>query len=131
MLKNNIKFLTISQVAVNLGLINPINKKPSTHTLRFWETKFKQLKPTILAGGRRYYSAKDIEVVKIIFFLLKDQGLTINGAQKTMNENLKHLDGTKTLGIKADYYKKLIKYKSKQILSKIKNLNGKKNTYKS
>jgi DNA-binding transcriptional MerR regulator len=129
MLKNNIKLLSISEVAINVGLINSINKKPSTHTLRFWEKKFKQLKPTILAGGRRYYSVKDIEVVKIIFFLLKDQGLTINGAQKTMNENLKHLDGTKTLGIKADYYRKKIKYKSKQILNKIKKLNGKKNTY--
>tara|TARA_B100000780_G_scaffold268560_1_gene226610 strand:- start:2025 stop:2414 length:390 start_codon:yes stop_codon:yes gene_type:complete len=129
MLKNNIKLLSISEVAINVGLINSNNKKPSTHTLRFWEKKFKQLKPTILAGGRRYYSVKDIEVVKIIFFLLKDQGLTINGAQKTMNENLKHLDGTKTLGIKADYYRKKIKYKSKQILNKIKKLNGKKNTY--
>ena len=129
MLKNNIKLLSISEVAINVGLINSNNKKPSTHTLRFWEKKFKQLKPTILAGGRRYYSVKDIEVVKIIFFLLKDQGLTINGAQKTMNENLKHLDGTKTLGIKADYYRKTIKYKSKQILNKIKKLNGKKNSY--
>ena len=116
------KLITISDLAHKLKLLDKKTGKPQTHTLRFWEKKFKQLKPTILAGGRRYYSVKDIEVVKIIFFLLKDQGLTINGAQKTMNENLKHLDGTKTLGIKADYYRKKIKYKSKRILNKIKKI---------
>ena len=77
MFQNNIKLLSISQLALKVGLINQKNKKPLTHTLRFWETKFKQLKPTILAGGRRYYTVKDIKVVEMIFFLLKDQGLTI------------------------------------------------------
>ena len=84
MKNNNNKLLSISKVAVKFGLINNKNQKPSTHTLRFWEVKFKQLKPTILAGGRRYYSEKNIEVIKMIFFLLKDQGLTINGAIKVM-----------------------------------------------
>jgi len=105
-------------------LINQKNKKPLTHTLRFWETKFKQLKPTILAGGRRYYTVKDIKVVEMIFFLLKDQGLTINGAKKSMNENLKHLDEIKTSSIKAKYYRNIIKKKSKNILKRIKKLNG-------
>mgnify|MGYP006112351197 FL=1 len=124
MKKNNNKLLSISKVAVKFGLINDKNQKPSTHTLRFWEVKFKQLKPTILAGGRRYYSEKNIEVIKMIFFLLKDQGLTINGAIKVMNENLKNLDETKSSSIKAEYYKKKIKDKSKNILKKIKKLNG-------
>tara|TARA_B110000971_G_C19886278_1_gene443147 strand:- start:508 stop:882 length:375 start_codon:yes stop_codon:yes gene_type:complete len=124
MKKNNNKLLSISKVAVKFGLINNKNQKPSTHTLRFWEVKFKQLKPTILAGGRRYYSEKNIEVIKMIFFLLKDQGLTINGAIKVMNENLKNLDETKSSSIKAEYYKKKIKDKSKNILKKIKKLNG-------
>ena len=124
MKKNNNKLLSISKVAVKFGLINDKNQKPSTHTLRFWEVKFKQLKPTILAGGRRYYSEKNIEVIKMIFFLLKDQGLTINGAIKVMNENLKNLDETKSSSIKAKYYKKKIKDKSKNILKKIKKLNG-------
>jgi|TARA_B110001452_G_C15172511_1_gene407492 DNA-binding transcriptional MerR regulator len=130
MLKNN-KLLSISKVALKFGLVNPKNQKPLTHTLRFWETKFKQLKPNILAGGRRYYSEKDIEVVKMIFFLLKDRGLTINGAKKVMNENLKKLDATKPSSIKAEYYKNKIKNKSKEILNKLKKLHGKKNTYKS
>ena len=121
--------MNISELALNIGLVNPRTKKPSTHTLRFWETKFKQLKPTILAGGRRYYSVKNVEVVKMIFFLLKDQGMTINGAKKAMNEKLKYLDGAKTSSIKDSYYKNIIKLKSKEILNKIKKLNGKKNPY--
>jgi DNA-binding transcriptional MerR regulator len=124
MLQNNIKLLSISELALKIGLINPRNKKPSTHTLRFWETKFKQLKPTILAGGRRYYTSKDIKVVRMIYFLLKEQGMTINGAKKAMNENLKDLDDTKTSSIKANYYKVIIKKKSKDILNRIKKLNG-------
>ena len=124
MLQNNIKLLSISELASKIGLINPRNKKPLTHTLRFWETKFKQLKPTILAGGRRYYTSKDIKVVRMIYFLLKEQGMTINGAKKAMNENLKDLDDTKTSSIKANYYKVIIKKKSKNILKRIKKLNG-------
>ena len=129
MLKNNNKLLNISELSLKLGLISKKNKKPLTHTLRFWETKFKQLKPTILAGGRRYYSVKNVEVAKMIFFLLKDQGMTINGAKKVMNEKLKYLDGAKTSSIKDSYYKNIIKLKSKEILNKIKKLNGKKNPY--
>ena len=122
MKENKSKLLTISDVAKMFNLINTKTKKYSTHTLRFWETKFKQLKPTILSGGRRYYSEKNIEVVKIITFLLKDRGLTINGAIKTMNNNTKELDVTKALSIKGEYYKKSIKLKSKLILKKIKKL---------
>ena len=129
MFKSNNKLLSISELATKVGLVNQKNKKPLTHTLRFWETQFKQLKPTILGGGRRYYSPKDVDVVEIIFFLLKKQGLTINGAKKAMNENLKYLDVTKSSSIKAEYYKNKIKKKSKELLSRIKKLNGKKNTY--
>jgi|TARA_B110000261_G_C12972379_1_gene313036 DNA-binding transcriptional MerR regulator len=129
MLRPKAKLLNISELSLKLGLINKKTKKPSNHTLRFWESKFKQLKPTILTGGRRYYSVKDIEIVKMIFFLLKDQGMTIFGAKKAMNENLKHLDDTKTSSIKELYLKNIIKVKSKIILNKIKNLNGKKNSY--
>ena len=125
------KFLTISEVAKMFGLKNSKTKKPSNHTLRFWETKFKQFKPTILAGGRRYYSKKNIKVLKMIIYLLKEQGLTINGAIRVMNHNSKELDDTKTLSIKREYYKKNIKLKSKNILQKIRKLHGKKNTYQS
>ena len=129
MLKNNNKLLSISQVAKLLGLINKKNKKPSTHTLRFWEKKFKQLKPTIFYGNKRYYSAKDIKIIKMIIFLLKEQGLTLNGAIKLMNNDVKELDDKKASSIKAEYYKKKIKTKSKIILDRIKKLNGKKITY--
>ena len=124
MLKNKDKLLNISQTAKILGLKNEKNQKPSTHTLRFWETKFKQLKPTILSGNRRYYSAKNIKIIKLIIFLLKEQGLTINGAIKLMNEKVKELDDQKRSSIKAEYYKENIKTKSKIILNKIKKING-------
>ena len=124
MLKKTTKLLSISKTAEILSLKNPKNNKPSTHTLRFWETKFKQLKPTILSGGRRYYSEKNIDVIKMIIFLLKDQALTINGAIKVMNDKAKELDDTKVSSIKGEYYKKNIKLKSNQILKKIKKLNG-------
>jgi len=124
MLKKKVKLLSISKVARLLGLVNSKNHKLLTHTIRFWETKFKQLKPTILSGNRRYYSTKNIEVLKLIFFLLKDQGLTINGAIKLMNGRVKELDDVKASSIKALYYKKKIHTKSKKILDKIKKLNG-------
>ena len=124
MLKNRNQMLNISQAAKMLGLKNKKNEKPATHILRFWEKKFKQLKPTILSGNRRYYSAKNMEVLKMIIFLLKEQGLTIKGAIKLMNKDVKELDDTKASSIKAEYYKKNIKNKSKKILDKIKKING-------
>ena len=124
MSKNKNQLLSISEVAKMFGLINKKDSKPMTHTLRFWETKFKQLKPSILAGGRRYYSKKNIEIVRMIIFLLKEQGLTINGAIKVMNDKSKKLDDIKTLSIRDKYYKKKIKNKSINILEKIKKLNG-------
>ena len=118
------KLLLISEVAKLLNLTNPKSNKISTHTLRFWETKFKQLKPIVLKGGRRYYSEKNIEIVKIIIFLLKEQGLTIKGAIKLMKSTVKELDDKNSSSIKAEYYKKNIKNKSKKILDKIKKING-------
>jgi DNA-binding transcriptional MerR regulator len=121
---NKDKILSISEVAKMFGLRNLKTKKLSTHTLRFWETKFKQLKPIILSGGKRYYSFQNIMVIKMIFFLLKDQGLTINGAIKVMNSNPKKLDATKSTSIRSNYYKKNIKLKSLEILKRIKKING-------
>jgi DNA-binding transcriptional MerR regulator len=124
MLKNKSKLLTISQVAKKFGLINIKNQKPLTHTLRYWEKKFKQLRPTILSGGRRYYSSSNIKIIERIIFYLKEQGLTINGATKQMNFAFKGLDDIRTSSIKAEYYRKNIKIKSKKILNRIKKLNG-------
>tara|TARA_B110000914_G_C15077784_1_gene271425 strand:+ start:70 stop:459 length:390 start_codon:yes stop_codon:yes gene_type:complete len=122
MLQNKSKLLNISELSKKLGLINKQNKKPLNHTLRFWETKFKQLKPLILSGRKRYYTLKDVETTKMIFFLLKEQGMTINGAIKAMNEKIKHLDDPKTSSIKAKYYQNKINQKTKNILNRIKKL---------
>ncbi|MBL6857433.1 MAG: MerR family transcriptional regulator [Pelagibacteraceae bacterium] len=124
MLDSKKELLTISEVVELFNLQKTKVNKISTHTLRFWEGKFKQLKPTILSGSRRYYSKKNIEVLKLIIFLLKDRRLTIKGAIKVMNEKPKDLDVSKLSSIKAEYYIKNIKLRSKKILDKIKKING-------
>ena len=123
-MKNKQKFLNISEVAKLIGLIDKKTGKTQTHTLRFWETKFKQLKPKLLSGNRRFYSQKDINVVKMINFLLRDKGLTITGAKKIMNNKINQLDDPISSSIKAEYYETKIKLKSKNILNRLKKLNG-------
>ena len=82
---------TISR-QVNINLVEEIceliDKKtgvPQTHTIRYWETQFKQLKPTIKAGGRRYYSEKNIKMLNFVKLLLKEKGLKIAGVKKILN----------------------------------------------
>jgi len=115
------KLINISELARELKLKNRKNSKFSTHTLRFWENKFKQIKPTMLSG-RRYYSRKDVEIISLIKFLLKEKGLTIEGVRKILNKNINTLDDSKALSITSDYFKAKIKIKSKVLLNKIKNL---------
>jgi len=83
--KSDVAYKTIGEVARILNLTNPKTGSLSTHTIRFWEKEFKQLKPKILTGNRRYYDQKNIETLKKIKFLLKDQGMTINGVKKLLN----------------------------------------------
>ena len=86
-------YKTISEVAKDLNLVNPKTGKLNTHTIRFWEKEFKQIKPQILAGNRRYYDKNTILKLKNIKFLLKDKGLTINGVKKfLLNESSFNLD---------------------------------------
>ena len=85
MKKIDTTYKTISEVAKLLNLVNPKNGSLNTHTLRFWETQFKQLKPKIFSGKRRYYDDKNIEIIKKIKFLLKDKGMTINGVKKFLD----------------------------------------------
>ena len=92
--KRNEAYKTISEVAELLNLINPNTGKVSTHTLRFWEKEFKQIKPKIFAGNRRYYDKYTIEIVKKIKFLLKDKGLTIKGVKKHLLNDESDLDET-------------------------------------
>ena len=75
------KLITITQLSTMLNLVNKKTKKPSNHILRFWEKKFKQIRPTQL-NSRRYYTNEQVEIIKLIKYLLKDKGFTINGVKK-------------------------------------------------
>ena len=78
-------YKTIGEVARILNLKSKKEGIFSTHTIRFWETQFKQIKPKKLNSNRRYYDLKTIDILKKIKFLLKDQGMTINGVKKILN----------------------------------------------
>ena len=124
------KFINISELSKILNLINPESKKPLNHVIRFWEKEFKEIKPKII-NNRRYYSPKQVEIVKLIKFLLKTKGMTIAGVKNVLNSKINKLDDYDSFSLKADYYKKNIKEKSKKILDKINNLKkyGKKNSH--
>ena len=124
------KLINISQLSKLLNLVNLKTKKPSNYILRYWEKEFKQIKPIILKN-RRYYSEKQISIIKLIKFLLKDKGMTINGVKNVLKSNINSLDDYDLYSLKADYHKKNIKNKSRIILEKIKKIKkyGKKNSY--
>ena len=126
------KFYNISEISKILDLINPSNKKPLNHVIRYWEKEFKQVKAKKI-NNRRYYSLKQVETLKLIKFLLKNKGMTINGVKKILNLNINKLDDYNSDSLKADYYKNIFINKSKNILEKIKRLRnyGKKNSFKS
>ena len=93
-------YKSIGEVAKDLNLINTKTGKLNTHTIRFWEKEFKQIKPKIFSGKRRYYDKKSIETLKKIRFLLKEKGLTINGVKKFLiNERSFNLDETSNSSI--------------------------------
>ncbi len=93
--KSKKTYKSISEVAKDLNLVNPKSGKLNTHTVRFWEKEFKQIKPKIFSGKRRYYDEKTIEILKKVRFLLKEKGLTINGVKKFLtNESSFNLDET-------------------------------------
>tara|TARA_Y100000992_G_scaffold260388_1_gene195305 strand:+ start:80 stop:451 length:372 start_codon:yes stop_codon:yes gene_type:complete len=91
--KSENAYKTISEVAEIIGLKSKKGKLKPTHTLRYWEKEFNQIKPRILKGSRRYYDEKNIELLKKIHFLLKDRGMTINGVKKFLkNKETLELD---------------------------------------
>ena len=96
-------YKTIGEVTKLLNL--KTNKKGilPTHTIRFWETQFKQIKPKILNSNRRYYDKNCIDILKKVKFLLKDKGMTINGVKKILDgqESLE-LDEIANNSIKTD-----------------------------
>ena len=123
--KSETAYKTIGEVTKELGLINQKTGRLQTHTIRYWETQFKQIKPTIRAGKRRYYSIKVFRIIKYIKFLLKEKGLTINGAKKILNiAKIDSLDDDRNIGINKENLDrtKVIKNKIKNISKIIKEL---------
>ena len=123
------KLINISQLSKILDLIDPKSKKPQNHILRYWESEFKELKPKKI-NKRRYYSEKQVEIAKMIKFLLKNKGMTILGVKNLFKSNINKLDDDNSHGLKANIYKNIIKTKSKSLLEKIKQIKsyGKKNS---
>ena len=119
--KSNSAYKTIGEVVKILGLKSKKGKSNPTHTIRFWEKEFKQIKPIILNGKRRYYDEKNIKLIKKVHFLLKDQGMTINGVKKILsNKEPLKLDEMSNHSIKAsDFKNKLIKISN--IIKSLKN----------
>ena len=125
MKKNPKAYKTIGEVAEILEL-DSVGNKTNTHTIRYWESEFKQIKPIII-NKRRHYDDKNINLLKKIKFLLKDKGMTISGAKKQLNEDFFDIDANENKTINALN----LKFKLDKINKLIKNLkttNGKKNT---
>jgi DNA-binding transcriptional MerR regulator len=102
--KNSDAYKSIGEVAKILDLVNIKKGTLNTHTIRFWEKEFKQIKPKILNGNRRYYNNQTIEVLKKVKFLLKEQGMTINGVKKVLNSDKSlNLDELSNNSISASY----------------------------
>ncbi len=119
--KINSDYKTISEVAKILNLINAKTGKINTHTLRFWEKQFKQIRPIILSGRRRYYDNKSIELLKQIKYLLKDKGMTINGVKKILiNKKTFELDEISDSSININ--KNNLKFKIKKISKLLKEI---------
>ncbi len=123
---NQKKYKKIGEVAKILNLIDKKTGKLSTHTIRYWEKEFKEIRPYIFSGNRRYYDNKSIALLKKIQFLLKNKGMTINGVKKELQIKNSYLDenDNKTINTKK------LKIKLNKISNIIKDIkkNGKKNT---
>ena len=118
--KPDTAYKTIGEVAEILDLVNKKKGTLNTHTIRFWEKEFKQIKPKILSGNRRYYNSDTIEILRKVKYLLKDQGMTINGVKKLLNSNKSlKLDELSNNPINAD---NKIRNKLKKISSLIKQI---------
>ena len=107
--RENSDYKTIGEVAKILNLIDKNSGKLFTHTIRFWEKEFKQIK---FSGKRRYYDIKTIALLKKIKFLLKEKGMTIKGVKKMLNEKDYVIDESNNISINT---KKTIKSKLKKI----------------
>ena len=115
--KINSSYKTISEVLKILNSNIDTQKKNELHTIRFWETQFKQLNPKRI-NNRRYYDNKNIDTLLKIQFLLRNQGMTINGVKKILDNNNLDIDLREKKNINAIN----IKFKLNKIKKLIKNL---------
>ena len=114
--KSDQAYKTIGEVVEILDLKTRSGNKTSTHTIRYWEKEFKQIKPKILSGNRRYYNKSNVDLLKKIKFLLKEQGMTINGVKKILNKgHSNHLDEISNKSIRTDNLRNKISNISKII----------------
>ena len=121
--KTDTAYKSIGEVAKILELVNKEKGTLNTHTIRFWEKKFKQIKPKILSGNRRYYNNFTIGLLKKIKYLLKNEGMTINGVKKLLNSNRSlKLDEFSNNSISAGYNIKKKLTKISNLIKKIKTL---------
>ena len=123
-LRVNAQYKTIGEVAKILNLIDRKKGTLSTHTIRFWEKEFKQIKPKFFNGKRRYYDENSISILKKIKYMLKDKGMTINGVKKALNSENSNIDELNNTSINQ---KKVIKSKInkiKNLINDIRNKNG-------
>ena len=122
--KSEHAYKTIGEVAEILKLKSKKKGVFSTHTIRFWETQFKQIKPKLLNSNRRYYDQKTIDILKKIKFLLKDKGLTISGAKKILdnpnNNDVLNLEKISNNSIRANNFKNKV-FKISKIIKNLKN----------
>ena len=84
--------MNISELSNLLNLRDKNTGKPQNHVIRFWEKEFKQIRPILLSGNRRYYDEKKIKKIKYIKFLLKDKGYTLKGAKKLLKLKQNNVD---------------------------------------
>ena len=119
--KENSKYKTIGEVAKILELFNKKKGSLSTHTIRFWEKEFKQIKPKIFSGNRRYYDENSINILKKIKYLLKEKGMTLTGVKKLLNSNDSDIDELYNISIKQKYIIKSKLIKIKKLLKDFKN----------
>ena len=117
--KTHDAYKTIGEVVKILKLKSTKGNSLPTHTIRYWEKEFKQIKPKVLNGKRRYYDSKNIELLKKVHFLLKEQGMTIKGVKKHLIDDKSELDETNNTSINT---KKLLKSKINKISKIIKQL---------
>ena len=107
------KLLNISELSNLLNLRDKNTGKPQNHVIRFWEKEFKQIRPTLLSGNRRYYDEKEIEKIKYIKFLLKDKGYTLKGAKKLLKLKQNNVDDLEANAVRNEFLKRNIKKQNK------------------